>query len=706
MKSVYNHLMAGFFALVLYSACTPPIEPRSPEHIRQATNAIDDQRLTNASQYPDDWTNYGLNTFEDRFSPLDEINTETVKDLSLAWSLPLGTKRGIEATPIVVEGIMYLSGPWSKVYAIDALTGTLIWTFDPQVPKHYGEKACCDVVNRGVAMYKGQVFVGTLDGRLIAIDAVTGTSNWEKLTVDSTQYYTSTGAPRIVKGKVIIGNGGAEYGVRGYITAYDAMTGAEAWRFYTVPGNPADGFESEAMETAAKTWTGEWWKYGGGGTVWDAMAYDPALNLLYIGTGNGSPWNWHYRSPGGGDNLFLSSILAINPDDGSLQWHYQTTPADAWDFTATQHIMLADITIAGQDRKVLMQAPKNGFFYVLDRATGELISGEAYTYVNWATGIDLTTGRPIENEFARYGSENAMVSPNYDGGHNWQPMAFNKNTGLVYIPTRGTAAVYGHDPNWTFGESSFAHGNGWNLGTGNHPDRPLRLDPNAPDDMPSGKLMAWDPASQKEVWTVKHNTGYNGGVLSTAGNLVFQGTAQGDFVAYDAATGAEKWRTSVGSGVIAAPMTFAIDGQQYITIAVGWGGGTGLKNKFTEQLYPGRIFTYRIGGTAPEVTFDKTAAKTLIDIPFKASEESISHGATLFSGYCAMCHTQPGAGGGIIPDLAYSTPSIHASIQQIVREGLFLPLGMPNFGSRLTESDVNDIQHFILSAAKQRIDNQ
>src|SRR5687767_7950288 len=422
-----------------------------------SSRPVDDAALAAPESRQGDWLSYGRDYYEQRFSPLTEINDTNVGTLGLAWQFETATERGLEATPLVVDGVMYTTASWSVTYAVDARTGKQLWKYDPEVHRKYDQLACCDVVNRGAAFYKGKVYVGVLDGRLVALDANSGKVAWTATTVDQQQPYTITGAPRIAKGKVIIGNGGAEYGVRGYVSAYDAETGKLAWRFYTVPGDPAKGFESPAMEAAAKTWTGEWWKLGGGGTVWDSFSYDPELDLLYVGTGNGSPWNRRLRSPDGGDNLYVSSILALRPDSGELVWHYQTTPGETWDYTATQHMILTDLTIAGRVRKVLMQAPKNGFFYVLDRTTGELISAAPYTEVNWATSIDMKTGRPVETGIARY-NKPEMIRPGPLGGHNWQPMSFNPKTGLVYIPAQHNAFGYADDPKFQIRD------NAWNTG--------------------------------------------------------------------------------------------------------------------------------------------------------------------------------------------------------------------------------------------------
>ncbi len=693
-------LICTFFFLLL-SSCDKNLDKGSFEHIKNVTNTVDSERLINADNTPQDWLSYGRNYSEDRFSSLEQINRDNIDELGLVWAINLGTKHGFEATPLVVDGIIYVSGPWSIVYAIDARKGELLWTFDPEVPGEYGEIACCDVVNRGVAMYKGQIFVGALDGRLISIDASTGTKTWDVLTVDQAESYSITGAPRIIKGKVIIGNSGAELGVRGYITAYDALTGEQSWRFYTVPGDPSIPFESENMAEAAKTWTGEWWKTGGGGTVWDAMAYDPQLNLLYVGTGNGSLWNRSFRSPKGGDNLFLSSILAINPDTGGLVWHYQTTPGDTWDYTATQQIILADLKINGSDRKVLMQAPKNGFFYVLDRKSGELISADPYVYVNWATKVDLETGRPIETAFSRYENLNAQIFPGPGGGHNWQPMAYNPITGLVYIPAKDQSMVYSQPSTWEYNSDrrvvNLAVGSSsmpW--GKGDKTDS-TRMDPLAP--VEKGKLIAWDPIKKKEVWKITHKTTWNAGVLSTK-DLVFQGTAEGYFVAYDADKGSELWRYNVRSGVIAAPISYEIDGKQYITVVAGWGGVGGRTIRYTDQFYPGTIYTFALGENEVAPEFPTTTPE-LINLMVEEDIKAIENGNILFRQNCSRCHGKPGNGGGAFPDLAYSSKAIFEIFSQIVRDGAFLSKGMPNFGDRLDQNQIQNIKIYVLSAAKE-----
>ena len=672
-----------FFSLLIF--CLPSCIPSDKN-----SEVINDQRLIQADETPGEWITYGMNYFETRHSALDQINKSNISDLGLAWSIELGTKRGVEATPLVAGGMMFFTGTWSKVFAVDLRKGEIAWSYDPEVPREYGEKVCCDVINRGVALYKDLVYVGTLDGRLIAIQAATGEKKWEVVTVDQSKPYSITGAPRIVKGKVIIGNGGADLGVRGYVSAYDALTGEQAWRFYCVPGNPNEPFEDESMKAAAETWTGEWWKYGGGGTPWDAMAFDPMLNLLYVGTGNGAPWNRDLRSPGGGDNLYLSSIVALNPDDGKLVWHYQTTPGDTWDYTATQHIILADLEIDGRIRKVLMQAPKNGFFYVIDRTDGAFISAQPYVYTNWAKEIDQISGRPIETEFARYPNMNAEISPAAGGGHNWQPMAYNSKTGLVYIPAREDGMFYGQPANWTYNSDARA----WNTATDFNPEIKVYNDSMAGRNF--GKLIAWDPIHQKEKWSVWQKSSWNAGVLTT-NELVFQGNAEGEFSAYDAETGDQVWSYNLKTGIVAAPITYEVDGEQYVSVLVGWGGVLGLWTKFTEQINPGTLYTFALGKNEKMPDFPQAPKKELVALAFEATKDEIANGGTLFARYCAKCH-----GGGIIPDLTYSSTEVFSTFHQIVGEGTLLGLGMPNFGDRMSSEEIDNIKVFILNQARSK----
>lgn len=644
-----------------------------------------------------EWLLHGLDLKDSRCSPLDQINTANVDSLGLLWSYDLGLKRGVEATPIVSEGIMYFTGPWSKVFAIEATTGKEVWTFDPEVPRSFGEKGCCDVVNRGVALSEGKVYVGSFDGRLIALNAENGEKIWETLTIDQSKPYTITGAPRVIKDLVIIGNGGAELGVRGYFSAYDKNTGEMKWRFYTVPGDPSQPAENKAMQNALSTWTGEWWKYGGGGTAWDAMSYDPELNLLYVGTGNGSPWDRNKRSPDGGDNLYLSSILAINPDNGELKWYYQTTPGDSWDFTATQHIMLADLEIDGKLQKVLMQAPKNGFFYVINRETGKLISAEKFTYVNWAEKIDKTSGKPVEHPLARYASANMDIAPNYDGAHNWHPMAYNTKRQLVYIPARETYSNYGKSMDWEYNTAGFGSGAGWNLAIGHDPGVPTIKDSLMSK---KGKLIAWDPIAQKEAWHIDQENVWNGGVLTTLGDLVFQGTADGYIKAYHASDGSQLWQAYLGTGIMAPPVTYMIDGRQYLSVLTGWGGGYGMKNKHTPTIETGKVFTFVLGGDQKLPEPVAAQERRPIKPRWEIYDYEVNIGAGLFNKYCAVCHVSGNGSGGVAPNLAFSPHIGSPTFDKILLEGLLLPNGMPSYQGRISEEESHAIQTFIMATAR------
>jgi quinohemoprotein ethanol dehydrogenase len=568
--------------------------------LAQQSKRVDDNTLRKAPA--DEWVTYGHDYAETHFSPLRQINADSVSRLGLAWTWETGTEGGIESTPLISNGVLYATGPWSVVFAVDARNGKEIWRYDPDIARVNGPRICCGPVNRGVALYQGRVYEGTLDGRLIALNAETGKVEWSAQTTDPKDDLSITGAPRVIKGKVIIGNGGAEFAARGFVTAYDAATGKQAWRFYVVPGDPSKPFENPELEKAAKTWTGEWWKYGGGGSPWDGMAYDPQADLLYIGTGNGGPWDINVRSPQGGDNLYLSSILALKPDTGRMAWYYQEVPGDQWDYTATQPIVLADLAINGKQRKVLMHAPKNGFFYVMDRITGELISAEPYAKnVTWAKSIDLKTGRPNFTPEARYGKNSATVAPSAGGAHNWHPMAFSPLTGLVYIPGQESTWTYVPDPNFQFekGRRTMSWNTGLDLMKGMRPPT-TTAGPGGDAPPPQGGfLVAWDPVTQKERWRIPYSGGFNGGVLATAGNLVFHASSSGDFYAYNAETGAKLWEARLAPGT-ATPVTYELDGKQYVSILAGRGAVPQFGDAPAPRVKapPSRVFTFVLDGKA------------------------------------------------------------------------------------------------------------
>jgi quinohemoprotein ethanol dehydrogenase len=629
-----------------------------------------------------------------RFSPLTQINEQTVSRLGLAWSRELPTTRGLEATPIVKDGVIFFTGAWSVVYAMDARTGETRWTFDPKVPRDRAMFLCCDAVNRGVALDHGKVYVGTLDSRLIALDERTGAPVWDVSTVAGAaneNAYSITAAPLVAKGIVIIGNAGSEYGVRGYISAFDAKTGKLIWRFYVVPGDPSKGFESKAMETAAKTWHGEWWKTGGGGSPWEGMVYDPALDLAYFGTGN--PTSWYRAQRGGGDNLYTGSILAVRASNGELVWHFQTMPGDNYDYDATQPLVQADLEIRGRLRRVILQANKNGFFYVLDRATGEFISGAPFVSgITWASGLDAKTGRPIEPH--PVGFDASMVSPSTQGAHNWNPIAFSPATGLVYLAAMiGTQFIAAPDPNWKYNPNSN------NTGSEDSYDGPLNSKFSSMP-APRGELLAWDPVRQKAAWNVGYPVVEDGGVLATAGDLVFQGRADGVLAAMHAAGGREFWTFDAGTGIMAPPVTYMVNGVQYVSVLAGWGGPSGSFNSpLAGKVKPGygRILTFKLDGTAKLEA--RPYGHTALPEPvtgFVNSPESVREGRLLYGRWCAKCHGW-NAIAGPMTDLRYSSKETLASMEDIVLRGTLVSAGMPSFGKLLNDEQVGAIRAFIVS---------
>ena len=657
---------------------------------------IDDSALRKADGDAGDWLMYGRTYDDHRFSPLNQINEQTVARLGLAWSHEFGTTRGLEATPIVKDGVIYTTGSWSVVYAIDAKTGAVRWTYDPKVARERAYFICCDVVNRGVALYGGKVYAGTLDGRLIALDERTGNPVWNVSTTDSSKPFSITSAPRVAHGLVVIGNAGAEYGVRGYISAYDAETGKMAWRTYTVPGDPSKGFESKAMEAAAKTWKGQWWEVGGGGTPWEGIVYDPTLDLLYFGTGN--PTSWYRALRQGGDNLYTASILAVHASDGSLAWYFQTTPGDNWDYDATQPLVQADLNIGGRTRKVIMQANKNGFFYVLDRETGEFISGAPFVGgITWATGLDPKTGRPIEAP-GTAGLNAVIVSPSSEGAHNWNPMAFSPATGLVYLPViEGSQELHVADPKWKYNP------NRDNVGGDAFYNGPLNAKLAAMPN-PTGALVAWDPVAQKPAWRVKYPVVDGGGVLATAGNLVFQGRADGMLAAYRASDGKLLWTFDAGTGIMAPPVTYLINGVQYVSVMAGWGGADGLENlPGWGPMKPGyaRILTFTLdgGATLKPLPYGHKNPPTPA-IRSNAPKKVIEEGSVLFASQCSNCHGV-NAVAGPVPDLRYSSKEVLQGIEGIVLGGSRAQLGMPSFQKILNHDQVMAIQAYIVSRAKE-----
>ena len=679
---------------------------------KSGVGAVDGERIAQADQHPGDWMSYGRTYDEQRFSPLTEISDQNAGQLGLAWYADLDTTRGQEATPIVVDGVIYISTAWSKVKAYDGATGKLLWAFDPKVPGEWGPKACCDVVNRGVAVWKGKVYVGALDGRLIALDAKSGQPLWTTQTFDPSTSYAITGAPRIVKGKVIIGAGGAEYNMRGFVSAYDADTGKLVWRFYTVPGDPSksDGQPSDRplKEIAARTWGEGAWKYGGGGTVWDAIVYDPELDLLYFGTDNGDPWNQGYRG-GQGDNLFLTSIIAVRPDTGEYVWHYQVNPGDEWDYSATQPLMLADLTIGGAPRKVIMQAPKNGFFYVLDRATGKLISAKNIVPVNWASGIDQTTGRPIENPQARYSITKKpwTGTPGPLGAHSWNPWAFSPKTGLVYIPTNEAGFPY-------IAEQVFQHRDvGFNTGT----DFAAGAMPNDINVQKAtlaslkGYLLAWDPVKQQEVWRAPHPGPANGGVVATAGNLVFQGSYAGEFAAYRADTGARLWAFDAQAPIIAAPSTFEAGGQQEVAVLTCGGGAYGLSSglvalKSGHGLPLCRLLVFKLNGSSRLPAKPVVPPPPLDPPPLTGTPAQLTEGAALFGHYCGLCHGDAAVSGSVLPDLRYTPLLASDGFFDVVLGGQRKSQGMISFAPVLSHDQAASIRAYLIERAHQTKDNQ
>lgn len=665
-------------------------------HTDRKTYSNEDHYLADES-LTSSWPAYGRTHSEQRFSPLNDININNVNQLHLDWSVDLPDKGGLVSTPLVIEGIIYFTGTMNIVRALNAATGVKIWEYDPETGKNLGLRRISGWSHsRGISYYAGKIFLATWDGRLIALNARNGQPVWTVQTVDKDKWYNITGAPKAFKGKVLIGNGGSEAGpARGYVTAYDVETGQLAWRFYIVPGNPADGFENEAMRMAAKTWTGEWWKFGGGGNSWHGFTYDAELDQLYIGTGNGGPWNRQVRSPEGGDNLFLSSIVALDPDDGSYLWHYQTTPGESWDYNSNMDIVLADLTLQGKPVKTILHAPKNGFFYVIDRTNGRLISAKPFVETTWASHIDSLTGKPVEITGSRYEQDTAYITPSPHGGHSWHAMSYNPLTGLVYLPTIHDAeefTVEGMDLEAIKNKPASA-------------GIAVRLTGKAKKTRPyEGSLQAWNPVSQQQVWSIPQKDLWNAGTLTTAGHLVFQGRADGQFLAYNAINGDSLWSFNAGLGISAPPITYKIGGTQYLALLVGWGGayaGVGEKNLGWDYGYhQRRLLVFSLTGRQVSPPIKPPHFPTPIDHPeLTVNPKLASLGAGIYW-KCGGCHGAKAVAKGMAPDLRASPLTLDTlTFRLVVKEGLKLAGGMPAYPD-LTDEQVLGIFHYIRKEAR------
>jgi quinohemoprotein ethanol dehydrogenase len=684
------------FAAML-TACggagAPPIAP-PPDFSR----AITFERLVNAASEPQNWLTHGGTYLEQRHSPLTEINRDAIARLAPAWFYEFDTHRGQEATPLVADGVLYTTTAWSKAYALNAATGELIWSYDPKVPGAAGAKSCCDVNSRGPALYMDKLIIATLDGRLVALDRRTGTPVWSTITVDQTKMYTITGAPRVVKDKVVIGNSGAEFGVRGYVSAYDADTGELAWRFYVVPGDPAAGPDGAASDRAladiaAPTWFGRWYEMGGGGTVWDAIVYDPELDQLYVGTGNGSPWNRQIRSAGKGDNLFLSSVLALDPDTGEYLWHYQESPGESWDFTSTQPMILADVVLDGEPRKALLHAPKNGFFYVLDRYTGKVLAAKNFVPTYWATHVDLATGRPAIVPNAYYDEGPFIGSPTGLGAHNWSPMSFYPRTGLVYFRATQASMIYRTDPEFVFREG--LTNTGIYRGPPTEEDRALTA---ANPPLSGSALLAWDPVAGEPRFSIE---GSGGGVLTTAADLLFQGRGNitGELIAFDAVTGERLWSYETPNAMPSGPISYAVGGEQYIAV-MGGRGFSGGDDSLARARNPGRIFAFKLDGKA---TFPPGPGPAPPPNPpdefFPAT--MVEAGAEPYRVYCSRCHGSEARSLNIIPDLRRSAALTSAALwKNIVIDGALEANGMIGWSQFLTPQDAETIRAYVAAQAR------
>ncbi len=688
--------------------------PRSPP---QRFGAIDADRLAHAAEQPGEWLTGAGDGSGAYYSSLTQINAGNASQLGFTWDYALHTSRGLEATPIVVDGTMFTSGNWGKVYALDAATGHELWTYDPGVDAQWGRYACCDVVNRGVAVWQGRVYVVSLDGYLHALDAATGRLVWKADTLTGRTaadfHYFASGAPLIAGDEVVVGNGGADFkGARGYISAFDLVTGKFRWRFFTVPRDPAQGAQDQPhLERAIDTWDPHYdWSTGGGGSVWDGLSYDPQLGLIYFGTANPSPYAIGKDTPHG-DQLYAASILAVHAQSGELAWHFQEVPGDGWDYDATQKTVLATLDIGGARRSVLLQAAKNGYVYVLDRATGELLSAHPFAFINWSKGLDPSTGRPIRNPFADYTQQPKLIFPAMMGAHSWQPMSYSRTTGLLYIPVIDAAMVYINTEKRRVGliEGNFnvvgvmpEDYDPQGLASLFGPLPPIgEMDEGVAHPVQSrGVLRAVDPLTGRVAWEHAGSL-WDGGVLSTAGNLVIRGDSSGYLNVYAADSGNLLQRIDIGTSVMAAPMTYSVRGEQYVAVMAGYGGGTLFMPFPTDSAArkygnAGRIVAFKLGGSVvpkPPKRNDESFPKPP---PREGSAAAIASGEVLYNRFCGRCHV---FGVGLLPDLRRLAAPTHQLFYEIVLNGAYRAKGMGRWDDVLSRADAESIHAYLVDQA-------
>ncbi len=688
-----------FFSLAGCDASPPPTGDVDEPQIIRAGDVDDTRIVAAAASEPGSWLTHGQTYKEQRFSKLKQINPNNIETLGLAWRKQIGDfNMRMQGTPLVVDGVMYATNGWSVVFALDAATGAEIWRHDPQVDRSYVRLACCGPAhNRGVAVYKGKIYVATFDGRLIALNAADGSVHWDIDTWHPSGLgrFNITGAPRAAQGKVFIGQGSSESSHRrGYVTAYDAQTGEIDWRFYLVPGDPSQPFEHPEMEMAAKTWGGEWWKYGGGGTAWNSLVYDEELGSLYIGVGNGAPWPRDIRSPGGGDDLFLTAIISVDVETGRMNWYYQTVPGDNWDYSSAMDITLSDLMVDGKSRKVLLQAPKNGFFYVIDRENGELLRAHPYTEgITWATHVDLQTGRPVENPAVVYEEKPQWILPANAGAHNWEPQSWDEANGIMYFYYHDMPAFYSLDEEFVKTGVYKMRERGLSLGWGEGEYRRKLIEQADPPPPKEGYLGAFDPLTGEYKWRHQLKNAFNGGVLATASGLLFQGESDGRLVVRSTEDGLPIWEFDALGHFSSAVMSYDIEGTQYVATMVSGNRALDLG---------GTLLVFKLGGNEEMPSTQAVPLEIPAQPEVEFNLDTLLLGQKHYQAQCANCHGGIGVASEVLvtaPDLRTMNDTTHNDFIDIVRHGTRMEQGMAGFAETLSDADVEAIRHYLIREA-------